>query len=98
MKRCSAGKPRRPARAPDAYTTFKVGDRHSGGLINMDDKNLPKEIPPHWLTFCTVEDCAATAAKAEKLGGKVMKQPTKIPEGTFAVMTDPRGSALALIS
>ncbi len=82
----------------DAYTEFKIGERHIGGMINMDDKELPKEIPPHWLTYWTVEDCAASAAKARQLGGRVMKEPTKIPEGTFAVITDPRGAPFAIIS
>ena len=82
----------------DAYTEFKVGERPIGGMINMDDKGLPKEIPPHWLPYFTVEDCAATAARAEELGGKVMKEPTKISEGTFAVITDPRGAAFGVIA
>jgi predicted enzyme related to lactoylglutathione lyase len=81
-----------------AYTEFKLGERHVGGMINMDDKELPQEIPPHWLPYFMVENCAASAAKAEQLGGKVMKEPTKVPEGTFAVITDPRGAAFAIIS
>lgn len=82
----------------DEYSTFTLGERHVGGMIDMNVKGLPQEIPPHWLPYFTVEDCAATAAKAEQLGGKVMKEPTKVSEGTFAVITDPRGAAFAVIS
>ena len=82
----------------DAYTEFKIGGRHIAGMINMDDKGVPEHLPPHWLPYFTVADCRVTAARAEELGGKVMKEPTKIAEGTFAVITDPRGAAFAIIA
>ena len=82
----------------DAYTEFKIGGRHIAGMVNMDDKGLPKEVPPHWLPYFTVADCRVTAARAAELGGQVRMEPTKIAEGTFAVITDPRGAAFAIIA
>jgi uncharacterized protein len=81
-----------------AYTEFKQGERHIAGMIDMELKGLPKEIPPHWLPYFMVDDCAASAARAEQLGGKVMSPPMKISEGTFAVITDPKGAAFAILS
>jgi uncharacterized protein len=82
----------------DAYTEFMVGNRHIGGMIDMNLKELPESIPPHWLPYFMVQDCEATAAKAGQLGGKVMSPPMKITEGIFAVITDPRGAAFAILS
>jgi uncharacterized protein len=82
----------------DAYTEFKLNNRGIAGMIDMDLKGLPAEIPPHWLPYFTVDDCAAVTARAQELGGQVRMPPTKISEGTFSVIADPRGAVFALIS
>lgn len=51
----------------------------------------------YWLQYIDVEDVTASAKKAEKLGGKVLKPKTEVPDmGWFAVVQDPAGASFAL--
>ena len=51
----------------------------------------------YWLQYIDVADVAASAAKAEKLGGKVLKGKTEVPGmGWFAIVADPFGASFAL--
>ena len=51
----------------------------------------------YWLQYIDVADVAAAAKKAEKLGGKVLKAKTEVPDmGWFAVVADPSGAPFAL--
>ena len=51
----------------------------------------------YWLQYVNVEDVTASAKKAEKLGGKVLKPKTEVPGmGWFAIVADPAGATLAL--
>ncbi|HEX9727940.1 MAG TPA: VOC family protein [Gemmatimonadales bacterium] len=68
-----------------------------GGIMPLDDKAQTAGAPPHWLAYVSTPDCAATAAKAVELGGKVLKEPSEIPAtGMFAVLTDPQGAEFAV--
>lgn len=53
---------------------------------------------PGWGTtfYVQVEDLKASLAQAEKLGGKVLMPPTKIPDATIAVIADPEGHPVGL--
>lgn len=79
------------------YTEFGNGGQMIGGMMAM--KGIQWEgIPPHWMIYFAVDDCDATAAKAEELGGKPVVQPTDIPDvGRFAVLQDPQGAIFAII-
>ncbi|MBL8952328.1 MAG: VOC family protein [Myxococcaceae bacterium] len=51
----------------------------------------------YWLQYIDVADVTASAKKAEKLGGKVLKQKTEVPgAGWFAIVADPGGATFAL--
>jgi hypothetical protein len=78
------------------YTSFMQGDQPVGGMMAMTEEW--GEVPPHWMTYVSVEDCDASAAKAESLGGKVCVPPMDIPEvGRFAVINDPAGAVFSII-
>ncbi|GAA2047781.1 VOC family protein [Catenulispora yoronensis] len=79
------------------YTEWKLGGRDVGGMMEMDDKNFPPEVPPHWAVYFATADCQASADKVAKLGGSVTVPPTEIPVGTFAVCQDPQGAFFSLI-
>ena len=58
------------------YTMLKVGDRSNGGAYDMTGI-VPDEIPAHWLAWFVVEDCEASAATVEELGGAVRRAPER---------------------
>jgi predicted enzyme related to lactoylglutathione lyase len=75
------------------YTVLKSGDLDVGGIAAPPPG---AKVPPSWLAYCSALDVDAAAAKATKLGGKVMAQPMDIPNvGRFAVVIDPQGAAIA---
>jgi hypothetical protein len=75
------------------YTLIKVGEGTGGGMMKIP---MPG-IPPHWLAYVLVDDVAASTAQARSLGANIVKDVTEIPNiGSFSVMLDPTGAALAL--
>src|SRR6266702_3120291 len=83
--------------APDGQytlTTAPVADGPSGGIFNPGGN-----IPPYAVFVVKVADVAATAARTEKLGGKVVVGPMKLEDGmVVAYLADPNGSMFALFS
>ncbi|MBO2449086.1 VOC family protein [Actinomadura barringtoniae] len=79
------------------YTNFKVGDWSVAGMVLMDER-WPPHYPAHWIPYFWVEDCDASAERAVELGGKLRIPPTDIQPGRYAMMTDPTGARLAIIS
>ena len=61
---------------------------------------LSNPIPdwsPIWLTYFGVKDAAASAARAEELGGQILVPVSpEVREGTMAVVADPTGALLVL--
>lgn len=79
------------------YTIFKIGEAQAGGMLKLDEKW--REIPPHWMVYFSVDDCAASAKKAADLGAQALVEPTEVPNvGTFAVLQDPQGAAFSVMS
>ena len=83
--------------APDgAYTliTAPGATGPSGGIFRTGGN-----LPPYAVFVVQVADVAATAARAEDLGGKVVIAPAELPDGmVVAYLTDPDGSMFALFS
>ncbi len=78
------------------YTTFSVGERMNAGMMQMTEEW--GDMPPHWMVYFAVEDCDASAAKAQSLGGEVGVPPTDIPPiGRFSVIKDPQGAHFTII-
>lgn len=77
------------------YTEFHVAQNAVGGML---PSQAPPEVPSYWLPYFAVDDCDASAARAESLGGRVLLPPTDIPDvGRFSVLFDPQGAAFAVI-
>ena len=76
-----------------AYTMIKVGEGTGGGII----KHPVPGAPSAWLAYVLVDDIGAATQKAKSLGAKVMKDVTEVKgAGSFSVIVDPTGAALAL--
>ena len=75
------------------YTMISPGEGTGGGMM----KNPVPGSPSHWLAYIQVDNAAAAASKAEKLGGTIVQAKTDLPNGaSFAVITDPTGAAVGL--
>lgn len=76
------------------YTLLKQGDKLRGGLMHLP----MADTPTIWVPYVKVADCDASAAKARKLGARVVVEPTDIPAvGRFASLIDPFGAMLAVM-
>lgn len=77
------------------YTIWMAGQSQVGGLMA-----LPPEAagtPPHWLIYIGTPNVDATAEHAQRLGARVVKAASDIPNvGRFAVLADPQGATFAL--
>ena len=79
------------------YTVIKAGDEQIGGIMQIPPE--AKGAPPHWGAYITVDNVDETAGKAEGLGAKIMIPPRDIPNvGRFAVIQDPQGAFISLIT
>jgi uncharacterized protein len=78
-----------------SYTLWMAGKNQVGGLTALPSDS--GEAPPHWIMYVATPDVDATVADAERLGGKVLKGATDIPNmGRYAVLTDPQGATFAV--
>ncbi len=79
-----------------SYTLWMAGKLQIGGLTGLPEDG-EAGTPPHWIVYVATPDVDATVAQAERLGGKVVKGATDIPNmGRFAVLTDPQGATFAV--
>lgn len=79
------------------YTVVLAGGEQIGGIMGMPEEM--KNNPPSWGTYVTVADIALTAKKVSALGGRVLMEPHEIPDvGQFALIQDPQGAILSVIS
>lgn len=76
-------------------TFFQNGD---AGFATVLPIMGPEGTPPHWLPYFAVDDCDASMAQIQELGGQVFTGPMDIPPGRFAVVGDPEGAAFAIIA
>jgi predicted enzyme related to lactoylglutathione lyase len=82
---------------PMPYTEFKLGGESIAGMMEMGG-HMPPEVPPHWLVYIEVADTDATVDKATSLGGSVVVPGTDFPGGRFAVLVDPQGASLGVMT
>lgn len=83
---------------PDAVYTmcFKAG-KNVAGLAKLQPELAAMNVPPHWSSYVSVADAAASAQKAAELGGKVLVGPMQVmEEGHMAIIQDPTGAVLGL--
>jgi uncharacterized protein len=81
-----------PAGDGVTYTMARVGDEYVAGLYRLEQQ----ERPPAWLSYVTVEDADASAARARELGGTAMDPFDVLDSGRMAVVQDPQGAHFAV--
>lgn len=84
-----------PAGPGMVYTMCKKGEDLVAALYPMGKEM--GGVPPHWLSYVTVDDVDATSAKVSASGGKLIKGPFDVMDvGRMSVVEDPSGGVLAL--
>lgn len=77
------------------YTTLGGDEDQAAGI--MDGSALPDDTPMDWSIYFGVDDADATVAKAESLGGTVVRPPEDTPYGRLATLADPSGATFRII-
>jgi len=79
------------------YTMLMKGGKNAAALYGMNDEMKAAGVPPHWLSYVSVADVDASVARAESLGGKVVREAMDVMDlGRMAVLQDPTGAVFAL--
>lgn len=74
----------------NGYVGCSANNRMQAGMMQIEESWGP--VPPNWAVYFLVDDVAATAARAEELGGNVVVPMSRMGEmGDFAVIADPQG-------
>lgn len=78
------------------YTIVRLGGEDVGALYELEADRREMGVPPHWLSYVSVESADAAAEKAEKLGGTTFGGAFDVgPMGRMALVQDPDGAVLA---
>jgi len=79
------------------YVILSVETREAGALCAQNEEQQKRGIPSHWLSYISVPNADAAAAKAKELGGQVLLGPFDVmEEGRMALVQDPTGATFAL--
>jgi uncharacterized protein len=86
-----------PAGEGMTYTMASLDGRYVGGMTDLRPDLREQGVPPHWLSYVTVDDADRTAERAHELGAEVAAGPFDVMgAGRMAVIRDPLGGPLAL--
>jgi predicted enzyme related to lactoylglutathione lyase len=75
------------------YIHIEAAGKPIGGMMLK-----PKEaagMPPHWLPYVSVDDCAAATKRVTQLGGQIYHQESLDKVGKFAICADAQGAVFS---
>jgi predicted enzyme related to lactoylglutathione lyase len=78
------------------YTTLGQDQDAVAGIMAAENM-LPPEVPAHWAVYFHVDDTDAAVARAEELGGSVLRAAEDTPYGRLAQLADTTGAAFAVM-
>ena len=80
------------------YTVFHVAGGNEQGIAGAMAPPMAGVLA-YWGIYFRVDDAAATVARAESLGAKVLMPATEMPGvGTLAALTDPQGAVFSVMT
>lgn len=78
------------------YTTFLLNGNAAAACYRLDPAKMAG-VPPHWMPYFATADAAATARRAEQLGGSVKMPAFEVGNyGAMAVLADPQGGTFSV--
>ena len=89
--------PTQPAEEDEpAYTLWTVEGGEAGGMMKMEGDEY-ENVPPHWLSYVSVENVDQTAEAVRQAGGRIVAGPLDIKDiGRFYIIADPQGAVLGI--
>ena len=87
----------RPVGDGAVYSLATVGGRQVAAISTMPERMRQAGAPPSWMSYVSVADADATAARARELGAELVVEPFDVLDaGRMAVVRDPQGAVFAL--
>ncbi len=81
----------------EPYRMWQWNGKDFGAMYELVAEQKQRGVPPHWLSYVSVKDVEATAAKAKSLGGEVLMGPMDVSDaGRMAILQDAQGAVFAL--
>lgn len=78
------------------YFMLNQGEAPVGGVMQMTEAY--GDMPPNWMPYFVVSDVHKSVGVVKEQGGKVLQGPFDSPYGRIAVILDPQGAALSIIT
>jgi hypothetical protein len=80
-----------------AYYMWQLKDNDVGAMYQLMDEQVKQGVPPHWMSYISVDNLDATLTQLTNLGGKIHMGPRDINDaGRMAIIEDPQGAVVAL--
>ncbi|HTX23380.1 MAG TPA: VOC family protein [Steroidobacteraceae bacterium] len=81
-----------------SYSVFASGKGPVGGMMKLPAESAANG-GSHWVAYVGVRDIEATVAAVPRLGGRVVKAPTQIPDGgRYALLMDPQNGLFGIFT
>ena len=78
------------------YNEFQIEGESILGAWEMNSM-VPPEVPSYWQIYFKVLDVDLWYARALQLGATGLVPPSAMPDGRFAIVTDPQGASFGLL-
>jgi uncharacterized protein len=86
-----------PAGENGTYTMIRLRGHDIAGIQELRRELGDQGVPPHWLSYITVDDVDRAAIRAGELAGQVVAGPFDVEDaGRMAVIRDPLGATFAV--
>ena len=82
-----------PAGPDMVYTMLRINGLEVGAMCGLQPEQKAHGVPPHWMSYISVESADNAAAKAASLGATVMAGAFDVMDvGRMAIIQDPQGA------
>lgn len=86
-----------PAGPDMVYTMLNLNDKPVAAMYEFSKEQHEQGLPPHWVSYVTVENVDETLEKAKALNGTIIQEGFDVfDSGRMGIIQDPTGAGLAL--
>ncbi|MEV0326041.1 VOC family protein [Micromonospora echinospora] len=85
-----------PGAPDDTYVLLTADDRPVAGRLALPAP-LAAVLPTGWMVYFAVSDPDDAAARAPRLGGRLLVPPRDVPTGRVAALADPNGAVFTVV-